>query len=106
MAQRTEIEEESVGARLARLEGAVSQMDKRISELREDLNRRIDEFRTEVNRRISEFRTEVREQLEEFGRRLDRVEGEIREVRNRFWWIIGILITMWVTIIIATLFGR
>ncbi|HIE09877.1 MAG TPA: hypothetical protein EYP65_08525 [Armatimonadetes bacterium] len=77
MAQRAEVGEASVEARLARLEGAVAQMDKRVSDLREDMNRRF-----------------------------DKMEAEIREVRGRFWWVIGILVTMWVSIIIAVLLGR
>ena len=86
MAQRAEVGEASVEARLARLEGAVAQMDKRIGDLRDDLNRRFEEFR------------------EETSKRLERMEAEIREVRGRFWWVIGILVTMWVSIIIAILF--
>jgi len=60
--------------RVARIEGILEQMDKRISEFRED-----------------------------FNARLNRLETELRELGNRIWWVIGIQISMWVTIILAIL---
>ncbi len=55
---------------VAYIRGIIEQMSERISEMREDLSRR-----------------------------LNHLESEIREVRNRLWWIIGILISMWSSII-------
>lgn len=46
---------------VAYIRGIIEQISKRISEMKEDLSRR-----------------------------LNHLESEIREVRNRFWWIIGI----------------
>jgi len=65
----------SVEERLAKVEGILGQMDKRIGEFRED-----------------------------FNRRLNHVETGLRELRNRIWWIIGLQISMWVTIILTILF--
>ena len=67
---RVQTNEGTVEARIARLEGILDQMDKRLSEFREDLTRRMD--------------------------RLD----------ARFWWLLGIQISMWITIILAILFGK
>jgi hypothetical protein len=46
--------------------------------------------------------------LEQVGKRLNHLESEVRELRrglnNRFFWLLGIQISMWVTIILAILF--
>jgi len=42
--------------------------------------------------------------LEQMDKRLNHIESEIRDLRGRFYWIIGIQITMWVTIILTILF--
>jgi hypothetical protein len=46
--------------------------------------------------------------LEQVDKRLNHLESEVRELRrglnNRFFWLLGIQISMWVTIILATLF--
>lgn len=72
--RRDEVAERTLEGRIARLEGLVEGMDRRISNLRDDVNCRLTEL-----------------------------WQEIRELRNRFWWLIGILITMWVTIILTIL---
>jgi len=45
--------------------------------------------------------------LEQMDKRLNHIESELRGLRrdlnNRFLWILGVLITMWVTIIPAIL---
>ncbi len=45
--------------------------------------------------------------LEQMDKRLNHIESELRDLRrdlnNRFLWILGILITMWITIILAIL---
>lgn len=60
--------------RVAKIEGIVEQMDKRIAEFRED-----------------------------FNARLNHIQTELSDLRGRFWWLIGIQITMWITIILAIL---
>jgi len=46
--------------------------------------------------------------LEQVDKRLNHLESEVRELRrdlnNRFFWLLGIQISMWVTIILAILF--
>jgi hypothetical protein len=45
--------------------------------------------------------------LEQMDKRLNHIESKLRDLRrdlnNRFLWILGVLITMWVTIILAIL---
>jgi hypothetical protein len=46
--------------------------------------------------------------LEQMDKRLNHIESEIRDLRrdlsNRFYWLLGIQISMWVTIILAIIF--
>jgi len=46
--------------------------------------------------------------LEQVDKRLNRLESEVRELRrdlnNRFFWLLGVQISMWVTIILEILF--
>jgi len=37
-------------------------------------------------------------------KRLNHIESELRELGTRFYWLIGIIISMWVTIILTILF--
>jgi len=67
--------------RLARLEGRVEELSKRVDDLRNDMNHRF----AELSKRIDDLRSDVR-RLE------DRIE-------SRFKWLMGTLITMWISII-------
>ena len=67
--------------RLARLEGRVEELSKRVDELRNDMNHRF----AELSKRIDDLRSDVR-RLE------DRIE-------SRFKWLMGTLITMWISMI-------
>ena len=71
----------SLEERVAKIEGILEQMDKRIAEFREDFNTRLNHIESDI--------TDLR--------------SEIRDLRGRFWWLIGIQISMWVTIILAIL---
>jgi DNA-binding FrmR family transcriptional regulator len=53
--------------------------------------------------------------IEQIEKRLNHIEGEIRDIRNeirevrkdlnyRFFWLLGVLISMWITIILTILF--
>ena len=67
--------------RLARLEGRVEELSKRVDDLRNDMNHRF----AELSKRIDDLRSDVR-RLE------DRIE-------SRFKWLMGTLMTMWISII-------
>jgi uncharacterized protein YdhG (YjbR/CyaY superfamily) len=65
----------SLEERVARIEGILGQMDKRLNHLESE---------------VAELRSEFR--------------AEFRELRSRIWWVIGIQISMWITIILAIIF--
>lgn len=68
------MKEGSLEERVARIEGILEQMDKRLNHIESELR---------------DLRSEI---------------GDLRrDLNNRFLWILGVLITMWVTIIIAIL---
>ena len=79
----------SLEERVARIEGILERVDKRLNHLESEVR----ELRSEV----SSLRGEISE-----------VRGEIRELRrdlnNRFFWLLGVQISMWVTIVLAILF--
>jgi tetrahydromethanopterin S-methyltransferase subunit G len=74
---------------MARLEGAYEQINHRIGSLWEE---------------VRELRREVTQQIGELRDRMDQQMGELRrEIRTQFYWVLGLLIPMWVTIILAVL---
>jgi len=81
--------EEAINAlreRVARVEGIVEQMDKRLNHIETELR----EFRKEVFSEIASVRGEILELR--------------RDLNTRFYWLIGIQISMWVTIVLTILF--
>ena len=69
----------SLEERVARIEGFLEQMDKRLNHLESEVK----ELRSEMRGEIGELR---------------------RDLNNRFFWLLGVQISMWVTIILAILF--
>jgi len=41
--------------------------------------------------------------LEQMDKRLNHIENDLRDLRSRMWWLLGVQISMWVTIILAIL---
>jgi len=72
--------------RVARIEGILEQVDKRLNHLESEMR----ELRSEMRGEISEVRGEIRELR--------------RDLNNRFFWLLGVQISMWVTIVLAILF--
>jgi len=72
--------------RIARIEGILEQMDKRMNHME-----------TEVR----ELRVYVEAEIRELRRELDELR---RDLNTRFFWLLGVQISMWVTIILAILF--
>lgn len=42
-------------------------------------------------------------EVTQMSKRLDDLSAELRDLRSRMWWVIGIQISMWITIILAIL---
>jgi chromosome segregation ATPase len=72
--------------RVASIEGILEQMDKRLNHME-----------TEVR----ELRVYVEAEIRELRRGLDELR---RDLNTRFFWLLGVQISMWVTIILAILF--
>jgi peptidoglycan hydrolase CwlO-like protein len=80
------VERSSLEERVARIEGILERMDKRLNHLESEIR----DLRAYVESEIKSLRGEI---------------GDLRrDLNNRFLWILGVQITMWVTIILAILF--
>jgi peptidoglycan hydrolase CwlO-like protein len=80
------VERSSLEERVARIEGILEQMDKRLNHLESEIR----DLWAYVESEIKGLRGEI---------------GDLRrDLNNRFLWILGVQITMWVTIILAILF--
>jgi peptidoglycan hydrolase CwlO-like protein len=80
------VERSSLEERVARIEGILEQMDKRLNHLESEIR----DLRAYVESEIKGLRGEI---------------GDLRrDLNNRFLWILGVQITMWVTIILAIIF--
>ncbi len=79
----------------ARLEGLIEQMDKRLTNIEGEIVRiptRIDQLIIQTNTRFDQANT-----------KFDQVNNKIDQ---KFNWLMGIMITMWVTIFITMIFRR
>jgi predicted nucleic acid-binding Zn-ribbon protein len=80
------VERSSLEERVARIEGILEQMDKRLNHLESEIR----DLRVYVESEIKGLRGEI---------------GDLRsDLNNRFLWMLGVQITMWVTIMLAILF--
>jgi peptidoglycan hydrolase CwlO-like protein len=80
------VERSSLEERVAKIEGILEQMDKRLNHLESEIG----DLRVYVESEIKSLRGEI---------------GDLRrDLNNRFLWMLGVQITMWVTIILAILF--
>jgi len=66
---------------VAKIEGILERLDK---------NKSIAEFRGDLNTRLKHTESDITD-----------LRSEIRDITGRSWWLIGIPISMWVTIIFA-----
>jgi predicted nucleic acid-binding Zn-ribbon protein len=91
------MESSSLEERVARIEGILEQMDKRLnhieSEIR-DLRVEIRDLRAYVEGEIKGLRNEI----------MGEIGGLRRNLNDKFLWMLGVQITMWVTIILAVIF--
>jgi predicted nucleic acid-binding Zn-ribbon protein len=80
------VESSSLEERVAKIEGILEQMDKRLNHLESEIR----DLRVYVESEIKSLRGVI---------------GDLRrDLNNRFLWMLGVQITMWVTIILAILF--
>ncbi len=94
--------------RVARIEGILEQMDKRLNHLESEIR----DLRAYVESEIRDLRVEIRDLRAYVEGEIKGLRNEImseigdlrRDLNNRFLWMLGVQITMWVTIILAILF--
>ena len=84
--------------RLARSEGRVEELSKRVDDLRNDVNARFSELRNDMNHRFAE----LSKRIDDMSKRIDGLRDDIRRLddraESRFKWLMGTLITMWISI--------
>jgi predicted RNase H-like nuclease (RuvC/YqgF family) len=80
------VERSSLEERVARIEGILERMDKRLNHLESEIR----DLRVYVESEIKSLRGEI--------------GGLRRDLNDRFLWMLGVQITMWVTITLAILF--
>ena len=78
--------------------------DKRFAELKDYVDRRLAELRGYVDTRFTELREYVDKRLAELKEyvdaRFDRLESELRELRNRLWWVVATVILGWLAVML------
>ena len=57
-------------------------------------------------RRFEELRSEMNRRFEELAARMVRLEDRVARVGDRLWWIVGIQVGTWITVMLAILFRR
>lgn len=60
---------------------------------------RLEEGQVKLREQVAKLNGEV----SQLSKRLDDFGAELRDLRSRIWWVIGIQISMWVTIILAVI---
>ena len=95
--------------RMARLEGAYEQITLRLARLEDRFDRGLQEVRTELREQLSGVRSELGEHAKgmrgELAEQVGGLRSELgevrRETRNQFYWLLGLLFPMWITIVVA-----
>ena len=110
--------------RLAKMEGIIEQMDKRlnhiettISDMHKEFVGKFDDMHKEFTGKFDDMHKEFTGKFDgmhkEFTGKFDGMHREFtgkfddlrKEITTNFRWTIGIIITMWITIILAVMIG-
>ena len=94
---------EQIESRMARLEGAYEQIDRRLSDMRNGFDQRFSELRDDFNQRFSGMR-------EDFNQRFTslelRMENGFDRIDRKFTWMFGLIFGTWMTTILTILFHK
>lgn len=83
--------------RIAHLEGAYEQVDKRLGAVESILSR--------LSSEINQLRTELTARIDSVNERMDRrIDALTGRMDGQFHWLIGITFTSWITLLLAILF--
>ena len=99
--------------RLAKMEGIIEQMDKRLNHIETTISDMHKEFVGKFDDMHKEFTGKFDDMHKEFTGKFDGMHREFtgkfddlrKEITTNFRWTIGIIITMWITIILAVMIG-
>jgi len=99
--------------RLAKMEGIIEQMDKRLNHIETTISDMHKEFVGKFDDMHKEFTGKFDGMHKEFTGKFDGMHREFtgkfddlrKEITTNFRWTIGIIITMWITIILAVMIG-
>jgi DNA anti-recombination protein RmuC len=83
---------EQMDIRMARLEGAYEQIDRRLSDMRNDFDQRLNDIRNDFNQRFSSLES--------------RMESGFARIDHKFTWTLGLIVGTWITTILTILFHR
>ena len=72
-------------------------------EFRSELRSEIEALREYVDRRIGELREYVDRRFERIEAEIAELRMEVREVRNRLWWVVATVILGWLVVVIEQL---
>jgi archaellum component FlaC len=101
--------------RVAKIEGIVEQMNERLNhietdlgDLREEMKSEIRDLRSDLGTLREETKSEIRDLRSDLGTLREETKSEIKDltqkIESNFKWTIGLMITMWITIILTILF--
>ena len=106
----TPSEEKRLFELLGEIKGRLQQVDRRISELREDMNRRFEEMRQDINKRFEEMRQDTNKRFEEMrqdtNKRFEQVDKRLGAQLSFLWMLTGIFSTITAAVIALLLWDR
>jgi len=94
--------------KISKLEGRVEELSKRVDDIKSDINYLRNEViatRNEMRNEITSLRNDMRSEINNLRNEMNnRIKELDKKLDNRFLWVLGVQITMWVTIILTILF--
>ena len=90
---------DALEVRIAHLEGAYEQIDKRLAGVEtglSDLRQEISQLRQEIRQEIGQLRQDVRQDVGQLRQEMNELR---RQVGEQFRWIVGIQILAWISIL-------
>ena len=110
---------DTLEVRIAHLEGAYEQIDKRLGgvestlvQLRSDLNSSTQQLRSEIKSDFSDFRSEIKSDFSDLRSEIRTARSETHQHRaeltgrmdGQFRWLLGTILTTWMTVLLAVFF--
>jgi tetrahydromethanopterin S-methyltransferase subunit G len=72
----------------------------------DDLHRRLEDLRGEMVRGFADVYKRFDDLRGEMNRRFEELTTRVARVEDRLWWIVGIQVGTWITVMLAILFRR